>query len=70
MKISQAVWVRIVIFILAWVNIGLVKFFNVELPVIGEDLIATFIAAIVSVWVAWKDNAITAKAIKNERYKQ
>lgn len=70
MKISQAVWVRIIIFVLAWVNIGLVKFFGIELPIIGEELIATFIAAIVSVWTAWYDNAITAKAIKNERLKQ
>lgn len=66
MKISQAVWVRIVIFILAWVNIGLVKFFNIELPIIGEELIATTIAAIVSVWTAYKDNPTSQNALRGE----
>ena len=66
MKISQAVWVRIVIFVLAWVNVGLIKFFNIELPIIGEELIATFIAAVVSVWTAWYDNAISNKALRSE----
>ena len=64
MKISQAVWVRIVIFVLAWVNVGLVNFFDIELPIVGEELIATFIAAIVSVWTAWKDNPTSKKALK------
>jgi len=67
MKISQAVWVRIVIFALAWVNVGLVKFFNIELPIVGEELIATFIAAVVSVWTAWKDNPTSQKALRGEK---
>ena len=66
MKISQAVWVRIVIFVLAWVNVGLIKFFNIELPIIGEELIATFIAAVISVWTAWKDNPTSQKALRGE----
>ena len=66
MKISQAVWVRIVIFVLAWVNVGLVKFFNIELPIIGEELIATFIAAIISVWTTWKDNPTSKNALQGE----
>ena len=66
MKISQAVWVRIVIFALAWVNVGLVKFFNIELPIIGEELIATFIAAIISVWTTWKDNPTSKNALRGE----
>ena len=66
MKISQGVWVRIVIFVLAWVNVGLIKFFNIELPVVGDELIATFIAAVISVWTAWKDNPTSQKALKGE----
>ena len=66
MKISQAVWVRIVLFVLAWGNIGLVKFFNIEIPIVGEELIATFIAAIVSVWAAWMDNPTSKNALRGE----
>ena len=67
MKISQAVWVRIVIFVLAWVNVGLIKFFDIELPIIGEEFIAIFIAAVISVWTAWKDNAISQNALHSEK---
>lgn len=65
MGISKDVWVRIIVFILAWINTGLAKL-GYALPYIGEEFIAIVIAAVVSVWTGWKDNDITKKAIEKK----
>ncbi|MCT8138659.1 phage holin [Anaerobacillus sp. CMMVII] len=65
MRISKVVWTRIVIFLLAWLN-ALLSNWGYEFPYIGEEFIAIAIAAVVSVWTAWKDNDITKNAIERK----
>ncbi|WP_078430493.1 phage holin [Alkalihalobacterium alkalinitrilicum] len=70
MGISKEVWVRIIVFLLAWLNALLSKW-GYSLPYIGEEFIAIVLAAVVSVWTGWKDNDITKKAIdKKARLKE
>lgn len=68
MGISKAVWARIIVFLLAWLNVGTSKVFGFQFPVVGEEFVAVVIAAVVSVWTAWKDNDITKKTIERKEF--
>lgn len=53
--------VRIVAFILVWLNQFLVSKGQAPLPVLDETVIASLVAFIVSIWTLWRNNYISSK---------
>jgi SPP1 family holin len=53
--------VRIILFVLAWVNSLLVQKGIQPLPLISEEVVAEVIAFVVSVWTLWKNQYISKK---------
>lgn len=53
--------IRIIIFVLAWVNQLLVSKGMQPLPVLDETILAAVITFFVSLWTLWKNNYITPK---------
>ena len=64
---DKGTWIRIITFFLAWINTVLAQW-GYDLPNISEEFISIVIAAVVSIWAGWKDNAVTKKAIHNEKF--
>jgi len=64
---NKGTWIRIIAFFLAWINTVLAQW-GYDLPNISEEFISIVIAAVVSIWAGWKDNAVTKKAIHNEKF--
>ena len=64
---NKGTWVRIIAFFLAWINTVLAQW-GYDLPNISEEFISIVVAAIVSVWTGWKNNNVTKKAIRNEKF--
>jgi SPP1 family holin len=58
--------IRIIMFILAWVNTYLVKKGLQPIPVLDEQVIAQIILFVVSVWTLWKNNYISKKGKKQK----
>jgi SPP1 family holin len=53
--------IRIILFVLAWVNSLLVQKGIQPLPLISEEVVAEVITFVVSVWTLWKNQYISKK---------
>jgi SPP1 family holin len=62
LSINKGALIRIIVFVLAWLNNYLVSNGHQPLPVLGEAEVAAVITFIVSVWTLLGDNKVKPKA--------
>lgn len=65
---DKATTVRIILFILAWVNTLLVRNGHNPLPVVNEQIVADTITLVISIWTLWKNNSFTKEAKQADAY--
>lgn len=62
--------IRTIILIIVWINVVLEQNGLQPIPVLNEEAVALGLTAIVSVWVWFKNNYITAKGQKQKEVLQ
>lgn len=69
-EISRGTIVRLVFFVLSWLNAAAANAGWYHLPNISEEGVSIVIAFIVSVWTYWKNNSFTKAAIIGDQRKE